>query len=905
MEADHACHAVSTALNNTSGDLLNAIDTLREKWSAELNVATSKARVLHNSVLQDRQSLRNSLSNAAALWHTLRASHKPHKLLPTDLDDEQLHTVAIALQNVSQTLKYLDFFEDAPAALEKAHKALLNIIEDGTQRVVPGNASSIYEIHATLAAVERVRDLAQLEHSSSKHSHESDVQSSVPEHILRVNDTRKALDDFLMNHVFADILTVSQRNPRFLVAAMRIVQQEEARDEWWQQHLASRRLQLQHDVDNVVRRRDYKTRMFDSIARRINAVFLGMDKHLGLVQDAQLSSQLIVQPDIEAPLIDADNTLDVQLILQWIDARIAENGTVQRYVVPCVPQSFAIADFYEHTFHHRLMRTLLGLLRKVTETSQKRSQQDSMMKIMLWYSSYRQGLGRGHSGIDAYLGDSDRQQLVDFMRNHVANTIGARICAVVNPEVGQEKVDGAAAQGNQSTKNLILVANRDKLASAELPEEVFDCINELVSRASSLGIGAVRKAVAVGIADSLKAFQANFSRALDSASDAPVSREAPKFICAVANNMAGCLEYAEELRDNLSNSIAEKDRAEVVRALESTIDGFRKLAVLAISDLIQGLEDAVSSLTCKLFAPHTGTDTILDIVGTLEDSMSVLEENLLPYHFEQLATECLRNVVAHYVAPFVQLGFKNTHNAHADEAARVPRGTGEDALPVPGRYLKKERIFHERSASEERSEAAPNRPRRRPYAHGGRSLGLMMMSSAAVVAQIDKDIENLTVFFQAKVQLYQRKQLQAALEPMHAIRALYTCSPTPTDLVEAYHAARAAIGRAMHSLIAKSAPSRRTLSVRAAEVIWSSRFDVNNSIRDEAVIYASEYAPNINGANRSQTLSPIPLSSGTQKDAWSARGVPLPRSRISMDSSVHADANLLWAPSAPVQRGVP
>ncbi len=126
----------------------------------------------------------------------------------------------------------------------------------------------------------------------------------------------------------------------------------------------------------------------------------------------------------------------------------------------------------------------------------------------------------------------------------------------------------------------------------------------------------------------------------------------------------------------------------------------------------------------------------------------------------------------------------------------------------------------------DRAEVGSIRSRQRLYSGTGTGYGLLVMNSSAVVAQIDKDIENLTTFFQAKVELYQRKQFQSVLEPMHAIRALYTCPPTPADLVEAYQVAKASVRNAMSALSAKCGPGRRSMSVRVAEAIWSSRSDV-------------------------------------------------------------------------------
>ncbi len=635
MTSESSANTVSGALKEANVDLVKTISTFSDKWTSDLQSAKTKARDLHGTVLHERQSLQESLGTAARLWGVLRAP------APRDCHLEaataQQRDAAVALRNVTQTLQFLDFFDGIPAALDEAHAELARIINDGATEFVAGNASTLYNVHAMLAAVERVRDVCVLETFYSGKG----GPCCTPEAVARVEQTRKELDEFLMHKVFGDILNVSQSNPRFLVSAVRIVLQEEKRDAWREKHLASHKLESRKSGGDVFVAREYKKRFFEAVGNQVNEMFLTIDKTLSLntdIVEEVTPSEPPVSPNAEE-------------VLEFLNARIADNELVQRFVAPCLPSTFGISAFYEAKLHHRMMMTLLGLLRKITESRSESVQQDAMMKFLLWYSSYRRGLGSDYSGIDSYLDDRDRQQLVTFMREHVATTVGTQISLVLDADLQSCEEEAAAA-----SRSDVSASQRDRTISSNVPEAVFGAINEIVGRASTLGVKAVQKAVAIGIADSLHVFQSKFAQALNANAEQPLSVKASVYVCSVANNMAGCLELAEELRDNLTSSMSDDDRIDVIAALETSVEGFRKIAILAVNDLTRGVEQALLSLTSKLFAPHTGTDIILDIVGTLDDSFQSLGQHLLPLHFEQLASECLRSVVAYYVTPFLLLG---------------------------------------------------------------------------------------------------------------------------------------------------------------------------------------------------------------------------------------------------------
>lgn len=849
MATDASARAVSAALAELEGDLLRTTTALEQKWSAEQAAAKAKARALHNEVLQERQSLQNSLGVAARLWETLRN-------VGSQMKDSDVDATAVALRNVTQTIHLLDFFEGVPDALNDAHSSLTKVIADGAHVFVSGNASMLYNIHAVLSAVERLRDIARLEKEALGRAR----APPLPSVMMRVDQIREELDSFLMHDVFGNILSVSKSNPRFLVAAMRVVLEEEKRDEWWDRHLASYRLQFCNSVRAAQQHHNYKKRFFDAVEKQIDVVFKELDR--------EFNGKLSLEDRVIPKAGSSRDAIDVEHALKWLKARVVDCEHVHRFVAPCVPSSFGVPSFYEAKLHYRIMNALCTLLRNTVMFDTGYLQQDGMVKIILWYSSYREGIGRDYPGIDSYLDANDRKQLVHFMHKHVARTIYVQI----SPMLASDTLRGDDGRFISSS-----AAERDMSPPANFPVSVLGSIDELVKQATILGIGVVRKAVAMEFAESLQELLDQFSKSLSSTSDETVSSKWPAYVCSVANNMASFLEYAEDLRDDLAASLEDEDRLEVITALESNVEQFRSIAVLAINDLTRSVELTLLPLTSKLFAPHTGTDIMLDIIGTLEDSLSNMKPFLLPAHFDQLTAECVRNVVTYYVSPFLSLGQNSSRQGNLV-------GTRSDYSGMKDSFK-----FNSR-----RSLDRPSlRTIRRSYASGGTGNGLLLMNSTAVVAQIDKDMENLTSFFRVKVEPFQRRQFHAILEPMKAVRGLYVCPPMPADLVEAYQNAKTAVRSAMEALRGHSGPKKRVLTVRTAELIWSSRPDVNSSVRDEAVLYSNVSSP-------TPSIGKGMLSNFAQKDAGT-RNASM-SSRFSVDSLGVEDSGIVWSPSVSVSR---
>ena len=173
---------------------------------------------------------------------------------------------------------------------------------------------------------------------------------------------------------------------------------------------------------------------------------------------------------------------------------------------------------------------------------------------------------------------------------------------------------------------------------------------------------------------------------------------------------------------------------------------------------------------------------MLDIVATLEDYFSEYEMYLLPYHFERLVIESLKRIIMWYLAPFLKLSDQRPEEGVAWRFTSLPTFDEATGPPQEDAFIEDD----ERDIISRRSETDNSGERRT-------SKGLSTMNGEAVVAQIDKDVSNLTRFMRRKVLLYQKKQLEPTLEPMLAVRSLYNCDPTALGLSSAFRTARTVI----------------------------------------------------------------------------------------------------------------
>lgn len=815
-----ATRAVSAVLGD-GRDLLGAVERVECRWRSDLAAAKSDARALQAGVLREREALREALSRAAALWKALA----PQGGSTFTADGKS--DAATALRNVAHTLLFLEFIGSAPDAIDEARAMLEDVKDAGIIKVVKGNAAGLFEAHAVLTAVERVRDLALLE--TLPHL---DSTGGVSRWFTGVEDTRELLEELVVDGIFRDLLVVAQTNPRLLVAAGRIVQREQEEDIWWDKYIVSGGHVSAAILVRPFVARKYRSRMADAVAASIVDKFSRFERALGIPRSLEDPAEDVIESQASPPAPPAPPTL-VDDVIQWLDKRIVDNETIRRFAVPCLPPSYEIAELYEAEQHRCLMTLIVRLLRSPQPYGGESLGQRDTVKILVWYTKYRLGPGRCQpTTIDSFLRDVDRRRVVYVMQNYVESKVTAHITDSVREDAesasnGQMGVPKAGTESEGDDGNGI----QKGLSTTELPEVVFGCIKEHVVGAASLGLIPVNNAVARSVCDALLSFQTQIRHLLKTDNGEPMSIKRPGYACAVANNMARCLEYAESLRDMLLSKVGEGEQGSVEHKFESVIEGFREAALLAIGDLMLSIEMSLNPLVVRFFAPHTGTEIMLDVTATLSDYFRDYEVLLLPYHFERLALECLRHVVVRYLVPFLHLG-------EVDKRRDAPSGRPIRRIVSLSSARRHELSFPDLMSGESSLRPAPMASRRRSHLNAEEMRGLESMNASAVVAQIDKDIENLTTFLSSKVVLYQRKQLQPALEPLHAIRALYSCSPSQQGLAEAYSEAVWVTSRVLRQEWVGAAGLPTRLTATAAEVIWSCREDVSAVVLGNAMAVA-------------------------------------------------------------------
>lgn len=815
---EKATRAVSAALANVEGDLISVIDAEQERWQQELSTAKATARKLLASVLSERESLRTSLGTAAELWRILKPSAaqtldkktgSPATGLSSFLaDDEQISKVR-SLQSVSHTIFYFEFIMAAPGAIERARKSLSRLLEDGLDQVVPGNAAMLVEAHGILTAVERLRDLILLE------SPDLDDTDASLSWFSDAAETRNALEDIVIRDIFSDVVHVSQQNPRLLVAAARIIESEETEDKWWNNHLQRGGHGEQGGVVRPFGAQDYRNRALESVMNSIRSLFYEKERELGL-DEVESGIEGSSSPRARGASIEVVNILD------WIDHRRSENETVRRFVVPCLPPSFCISSSYEKELHRQFMRLITRLLHLVHPDGSMLLSEADLISLTSWYCKYQEEGGDHEEAIDSFLSESDRERLISALQKHCAARISAKMISAIALDRNTPPVVIEDGNTQHQDENDPHVTSDAKLQRSDLPDIVLGCINEQVRRMLALQIKGMDQAIAETAADCLMAFQKEIRQAMATEATDSAEEDYRLYACTTANNMARCLEYSEDLRDLFIPLASDRDRSDIEERMERVIEGFRSCASLALKVLINGVDACLKTHATRLYAPHTGTEIMLDIVATLEDYFSDYEAYLLPYHFEHLAIESLKRVVVWYVAPFLRVAQDRMEESAARRFTSLPTFDEMNSMTVdiPPEDCDASLFGRQNTSSRVETTAV----------HGLRSL-----NGAAVVAQIDKDRANLTEFMTKKVVLYQKKQLQPTLEPLQAIRLLYTCPSTTFGLSDAFREARAVLGRALRSPWVSECGLSGHVSFRMAEVIWESRKDVNPVVLLEAV----------------------------------------------------------------------
>lgn len=891
---EEAINAVSTTIASSDGELLSSLDVAQQKWQEQLNLAKNSARTMLADVLSQRELLRSSLSTAAQLWDVLKPyeldenqshessnisanaklSSEDHFLATTD----QLATVK-ALQNVSHTICLVEFILAAPDALEKAHNALIKVQSDGLMDVHPGNAALLVDAHAVLTSVERLRDVILLDAPQNVH-----VSSAPSKCFQQACDARNLLEDIVIRGVFSNILPVSQTNPRLLVSAARVIDAEEIEDAWWRSYL--------HRCTNSERSLDvrpngalnYKKQALSAVLESLQNIFREKERDLGLINDVVTEMTFNPSGDpLESSSVyeESSSRLDISNILVWIEERRQEKETLRRFVTPCVSPSFSIADIYEKEMHRQFMRLLTRLLHLVRPDGYMFLTEEDVIQLTTWYGKYKQDVGDQDESIDSFLSDVDRQRLIAALQKHCANSVDTQINSALSTEWKGRSGGTQNVNKKEEPRQTRYSQRKQGLRRNDLPDVILSFVIEHVKRMLSLKVQGLDYAIARTIAERMAAFQDRVRREIGEEQEHCSSEEYGHYICAVANNMARCLEYSEDLRDLFIPLALDQNRSAVENKLEGVIDGFRVSASIALLALTNGMTENLSIHASRFYAPNTGTEVMLDIVATLEDYFSEYEMHLIPYHFEHLAIESLKRIVVWYIAPFLRLSEQRVEEGVARRFTSLP--TLEEIRGAHGDDLFEEDI--DRDIISRRSDNDHNERRM--------SKGLSSMNGDAVVAQIDKDISNMTRFMRRKVVLYQKKHLEPTVEPMLAIRSLYVCTATAGGLADAFYNARAVIMRCVRPTWVSECGVEEQLTGRVAEVIWESRNDVNPVVLLEAITMIRSNSTVGSGAGSVSGKKARTTASVVRRPPHSAFGID-----DGGDNTEEEMVNsLMWAPS--------
>ena len=100
------------------------------------------------------------------------------------------------------------------------------------------------------------------------------------------------------------------------------------------------------------------------------------------------------------------------------------------FVVPSLPTAFVVAELYDETLHSRLMEIIVGLLRHIIAGKDDSAQTDDVVYMITQYARYGGESGRGHSGIELFREDEDRQKLVNFLRSYIPEIIRSHFCGI-------------------------------------------------------------------------------------------------------------------------------------------------------------------------------------------------------------------------------------------------------------------------------------------------------------------------------------------------------------------------------------------------------------------------------------------------------------------------------------------
>jgi Exocyst complex component Sec6 len=762
---------VSDALQASDADLLMAVKNLAPLWVGELAAAREEARQQQSAILARRVDLRDAFVHGAKLTEALGtgadrsgggsgaggdALRRPASPI-SRLAASKPAAAAIALRNISHTLHLLRFLEAAPELIKSATDMLDRVAEEAPE------SSDLFQAHENICVCVRVRDYTLLDALPN-----FDFAKMVADIFSGLDSACEQLEHYLIANIFSAVPRYAQTDPRVLVAAVRIVQRDRDEDDWWEQFLEDGALQSAGQLVRRDGRRDYERRMHDAIVKSIEHVF-----------SRRPSSSVF-------PSVDGT--------LSWLKKLVDEEQESRRFVVPCFPPAYEIGDLYTTEYHRWIMVVITDLFRATGDRSAAEHASDGddsdVVKIVEWYREYRWGpSGAALAASSLELPTSQRDRLVAAVARHGKAKLLAKVHQVVATDAasviwhksgeaeGEEErsMERSSVASGRSSGDMPIQLSAQKQADTGIcttagPERVFGAIGQQVKDARVLGVPAVNTALAHVVKIVLKTYQDEIRQLL--AASSPATDDWEDYVCATANNMARCLEYAEELREAMSPFVVDDSRMELEEEMEEVIDGFRDIAAIAVAKLADAVSTDAMPQTARFFAPRTGTEVMLDVLGVLGSYFSRYQRALMAFHFETFAAACLRHVVTQYLTPFTTLSH----------------------FPNP----------------------SPSIPS---------ISGLPSMGAGAIIAQMDKDAEHLLKFFGAGEAGLEKKHVDVPAAALAAARALLTCRPTTQFLAAAHAAAARAATRLAPEL---------SLAVDASEALWRARSDVKVTTALEA-----------------------------------------------------------------------
>lgn len=789
---------ISAALQATNASLPAAVATLTPLWSSALSTARASARVLQSRVLAQRVARRDAFRHGAALASALHLRAPAGSQTPvSSLASSEAAGAALALRNVSHTLHLVRFLEAAPGLVRDAAVMLDRVAEEAPA------ASDLFSAHENLCACRRVRDYALLDALPNL-----DYAGQMADIFTGLSAAEEQLEHYLIANIFSSVQIYAQTDPRVLVAAVRIVQRDREEDDWWGGFLERAAMQTAGELVRPEGRRDYEKRMYGAMTKSIEGLF-------------------------GTP---PTNCMSVEETLTWIDRLLAEELEARRFVVPCFPPEYEIGLLFATEYHRGIMGILTDLFQSAQaaggstlstlDVGDHVDNDDSdVVKMVEWYRSYRWGPSGTSLGASCFnLPSTQRDRLVIAVTRRSRKKMLATVARVLEIDAvsviwhTEPGVDTRAKGGDPTTSSSQTAPAPGSdiepgTATTAGPEKVFGAVGNQVKEARVLGIPALDTEMGYVVTSVLAKYRDGMHELTQSIHFDNVTSSDESFICATANNLARCMEYAEELWEAISPFVENDDRIGLEQSFEEIIDGFRESASVAVQLLADLASSDLQRQSARFFAPRSGTEVMLDVTSVLTSFFLRYEMCLIPYHFATFAGVCIRFVTFQYLCPFLALGSARAQPKYSRSIDSHRPGDDGSSYSTPS------------------SSFYGSFPSSSATSNGSTGAGLAGMHANGVDAQMTKDVSNLFGFFRTKASLLEKKQIDVPAAAFDSVRKLFTCHPSIHSLITAHEEAASAV----IALGALPDGSTLRLPVESSEAMWNMRKDVKTTNLLEAV----------------------------------------------------------------------